>query len=191
MPTGTIETTFLTMLSIWDQTSLPLSSLLSLTVHALFRVTIGSNGRYFLSLSFVHTVYFSLVSWGNNGYGRLGLGDTDDRGDEVGEMGDSLPYIDLGTNFEIVDVVTTALGFCVISSNQQLKCAGHNLYAQLGSGDLDSRGDEPGEMGDDLPFVNLGTDFLVADVSGGYLTNCMCHLQNFSAKTLCVAFHVL
>jgi len=33
--------------------------------------------------------------WGANGYGQLGLGDTQSRGDKPGEMGDALPAVDL------------------------------------------------------------------------------------------------
>ncbi|MBM3775387.1 MAG: hypothetical protein FJW37_09525, partial [Acidobacteria bacterium] len=33
--------------------------------------------------------------WGSNGDGQLGLGDTSDRGDGSGEMGASLPVVDL------------------------------------------------------------------------------------------------
>ena len=35
--------------------------------------------------------------WGDNAYGQLGLGDTANRGDSAGEMGDNLPAVDLGT----------------------------------------------------------------------------------------------
>eukprot|EP01083_Nonionella_stella_P046615 124780_1 len=35
--------------------------------------------------------------WGLNKFGRLGYGDTDNRGDEANEMGDNLPEIDLGS----------------------------------------------------------------------------------------------
>ena len=34
--------------------------------------------------------------WGSNRHGRLGLGDSFNRGDSDGEMGDSLPAVDLG-----------------------------------------------------------------------------------------------
>jgi hypothetical protein len=39
----------------------------------------------------------TLKCWGDNFYGRLGLGNTNDRGDDPGEMGDNLPAIALGT----------------------------------------------------------------------------------------------
>ena len=39
----------------------------------------------------------SVKCWGNNEYGQLGLGDTNHRGDDAGEMGDSLLTVDLGT----------------------------------------------------------------------------------------------
>ncbi|MCB1004918.1 MAG: hypothetical protein KDB35_12115, partial [Acidimicrobiales bacterium] len=35
--------------------------------------------------------------WGSGGSGRLGLGDTANRGDAGGEMGNALPAVDLGT----------------------------------------------------------------------------------------------
>ncbi|KAJ1471122.1 regulator of chromosome condensation 1/beta-lactamase-inhibitor protein II, partial [Baffinella frigidus] len=34
--------------------------------------------------------------WGLNTYGKLGLGDVNDRGDEINEMGDYLPAVDIG-----------------------------------------------------------------------------------------------
>lgn len=48
---------------------------------------------------------------------------------------------------------------------------GWNYYGQLGQGDTDNRGDGPNEMGNNLEFVDLGTDFAVQDVAcGGYHT---------------------
>ena len=34
--------------------------------------------------------------WGRNDLGQLGRGDTADRGDMAGEMGDALPAVNLG-----------------------------------------------------------------------------------------------
>lgn len=38
----------------------------------------------------------SVKCWGRNAGGQLGLGDRDDRGGELGELGDALPVVDLG-----------------------------------------------------------------------------------------------
>jgi hypothetical protein len=39
--------------------------------------------------------------------------------------------------------------------NQELKCWGNNTNGQLGLGDTAARGDNPNEMGDNLPAVDL------------------------------------
>ena len=38
---------------------------------------------------------------------------------------------------------------------------------QLGQGDDEDRGDSPSEMGDDLPIVDLGDDFVVWKFDSG------------------------
>lgn len=46
-----------------------------------------------------------------------------------------------------------------------------NYYGQLGLGDEEARGDEPGEMGDALPQVDLGAGRTAVEVfAGGYTT---------------------
>jgi hypothetical protein len=94
--------------------------------------------------------------WGFNARGQLGLGDTNDRGDQPGEMGDALPFIDLGTA-RTAKAITSGHGHtCALLDNDRVKCWGNNGSGQLGLGDTNDRGDEPGEMGDALPFVDLG-----------------------------------
>ncbi|MDC0747780.1 RCC1 domain-containing protein [Polyangium mundeleinium] len=94
--------------------------------------------------------------WGYNGHGKLGLGDTKARGDGPGEMGDNLPPVDLGTGAVAVTIVPGLYHACVILQEGRIKCWGSNGFGALGLGDIESRGDEPGEMGDALPLVNLG-----------------------------------
>lgn len=91
--------------------------------------------------------------------GNLGYGDTTTLGDEEGELGDSLPYVDLGSDFTPTQL-NCGNGFtCVLSDFGTVKCWGRNRYGQLGKGDTSNRGDEPGEMGDNLTTIDLGTDF--------------------------------
>jgi Ca2+-binding RTX toxin-like protein len=108
--------------------------------------------------------------WGRNAEGQLGLGDTANRGDSPGEMGDALPAVALGTGRTATAITTSSLHTCALLDNDQAKCWGRNLEGQLGLGDTANRGDGPGEMGDALPAVDLppgNDDFAVAQALTG------------------------
>jgi alpha-tubulin suppressor-like RCC1 family protein len=112
--------------------------------------------------------------WGYNDHGQLGLGDTDSRGDQPGEMGDALPAVDLGTGRSPM-AVSAGGGFtCALLDNAQVKCWGANTFldGQLGLGDTNNRGDQPGEMGDALPAVDLGIGRLAVGLSAGGFHTC-------------------
>ncbi|MEM9074555.1 MAG: MopE-related protein [Myxococcota bacterium] len=98
----------------------------------------------------------ALKCWGNNQAGALGLGNTEWRGDDPGEMGDALPAIDLGTGRSAQSVVVGGGHVCALLDDASVKCWGSNTSGQLGQGDTEWRGDDPGEMGDALPSVDLG-----------------------------------
>ncbi|MFN3198298.1 MAG: fibrinogen-related protein [Bradymonadia bacterium] len=172
--------------------------------------------------------------WGYNSHGNLGLGDTNHRGDSPGEMGNSLPYLDLGepavevhTNYlvgcatlqsgavkcwgynahgQLLKGNTSSLGdgpnemgnnltpidlgtgrtsayldmgmyhICSVLDNGRIKCWGYNYYGQLGYGDTNYRGDQANESGDNLPYVDLGTEngqpLLAAQVGANYISTC-------------------
>ena len=123
----------------------------------------------------------SVKCWGANGFGQLGLGDTNTRGDgtTTGAMGDSLLAVDLGTNSVTTQARTakhvTAGGYhtCALLDNNSVKCWGRNNYGQLGLGDTDHRGDgsPAGAMGDNLLAVDLGYGRTAKHVTaGGYHT---------------------
>ena len=99
----------------------------------------------------------SLKCWGRNDQGQLGLGDQQDRGDQPGEMGDALPAIDLGTGRSAVAVTCGYAHTCALLDDASVKCWGTNWAGQLGAGHSQNRGGQPGQMGDDLGAVNLGT----------------------------------
>lgn len=98
----------------------------------------------------------SVKCWGDNRFGQLGLGDSRDRGDNPGEMGDHLSAVDLGSSGKVKQITASQNHNCALFDNGQVKCWGANYYGQLGLGDARTRGDDPNEMGDKLPFVNLG-----------------------------------
>lgn len=123
--------------------------------------------------------------WGRNTAGSLGLGDTEPRGDDPGEMGDALPFVDLGTGVRAVGLS----GTCIWTDDGRVKCWGDNSRGQLGvwserpppleNNHLNEPrpwgeplGDEPGEMGDSLPFVDLGADVFVVQVAKGTVHTC-------------------
>jgi alpha-tubulin suppressor-like RCC1 family protein len=114
----------------------------------------------------------SLKCWGRNEHGQLGLGDTNDRGDAAGEMGDALPAVDLGAGRHVKSMHLGVTHTCAILDNDALKCWGDNYNAKLGLGDWADRGDAPGEMGDALPAVSLGTGRYATRVVGGFHNTC-------------------
>jgi E3 ubiquitin-protein ligase HERC3 len=111
--------------------------------------------------------------WGGNDYGQLGQGDTSNRGDSPGEMGNTLPAIDLGTGRTATHVVAGHYHTCALLDDGTSKCWGANESGQLGQGDRDSRGDDPNEMGDNLPHIALGwTTSAVTRIAAGSYHTC-------------------
>jgi alpha-tubulin suppressor-like RCC1 family protein len=107
--------------------------------------------------------------WGYNGTGALGLGASGNRGDQANEMGDQLPIVQLGS--KVTTVATMGDQFaCARLGDGRLKCWGANDRGQLGLGDVDKRGDDPNEMGDNLPVVNLGTNLTVYSGAGSVIS---------------------
>jgi alpha-tubulin suppressor-like RCC1 family protein len=99
----------------------------------------------------------SVKCWGSNSEAQLGLGDFKNRGDEVNQMGDDLPAIDLGTGKRAVYLsADSGVSFCAILADGSLKCWGNNGWGQLGLGDYYTRGVSISDMGDALPVVDVG-----------------------------------
>ncbi len=108
--------------------------------------------------------------WGGNSHGELGLGDSFDfgnHGDDAGEMGDNLPTVDLGTGRTATAVALGEWHTCALLDDATVKCWGYNARGQLGQGDTDARGDDPDEMGDALPPIDLGAGRTALAISAG------------------------
>jgi alpha-tubulin suppressor-like RCC1 family protein len=110
--------------------------------------------------------------WGRNPSGQLGQGDIDNRGDQPGEMGADLLPIALGTGRTAIAVTAGTNHTCALLDNHQVKCWGNNAAGQLGLGDPNSRGNAPGEMGDNLPPVDLGPGRTATAISAGSSYTC-------------------
>jgi len=70
-------------------------------------------------------------------------------------MGDALPAVDLGAGRSATAITVEDNRACAILQDGAIKCWGANSIGSLGLGDTEGRGDEPGEMGDALPLVDL------------------------------------
>lgn len=118
-------------------------------------LTIGVGPVQQLIAKYSHTcVVFatgSVQCWGSNQYGQLGLGDTNNRGDEPGEMGANLPELNFGAK-KVTMVAPGQTHTCALLDDGSVKCWGGNAYGQLGLGDTKDRIDQVGEM---TPSVGL------------------------------------
>jgi len=108
---------------------------------------------------------FTVKCWGANNSGQLGQGDTNARGGNVNELGDSLNAIDVGTGRKIRQISAGGAHSCAILDDNTVKCWGDNTYGQLGYGDINNRGDASGEMGDSLYPVSLGDNRFAIDIA--------------------------
>lgn len=108
----------------------------------------------------------ALKCWGQNGSGQLGLEDQIDR------LEPPITNVDLGDDFELIQISMGDRHNCVLSLNNKIKCFGINNHGQLGIETTSTEGNSPNEMGNDLAYVNLGADFIPVKVYSGRTFNC-------------------
>ena len=111
--------------------------------------------------------------WGSNVYGQLGFGHTNNSGDEPNEMGDYLPFTNAGTGLIFTNVEIGNDWVMATTMDMKMKGWGLGDRGQLGQESADDIGDEPGEMGDYLPFIQLGTNLSMLDSSTGDWHTCV------------------
>lgn len=112
--------------------------------------------------------------WGDNSAGQLGIETTTKMGEGVGTMGDNLPMVDLGTGRTAKKLALGHSQTCALLDNDKVKCWGDNggtlnLLGYLTGG---NRGGSPGDMGDNLPFIDFGPNYIVSDLAVGYISSC-------------------
>jgi len=126
------------------------------------------------------TTYRGLVScFGKNNKGQLGRGTNTNFGlDPSHNVTLQANVINLGTdgNGHPLYVTKLALGeahSCALFSNNKMKCWGDNQYGQLGLGTTQAQiGTSPGEMGNNLAFLNLGTTSTIVSIHAMHWSTC-------------------
>ncbi len=111
--------------------------------------------------------------WGLNSSGQLGTGTNLNIGDSAGEMGNNLAVVNLGTGRTAVKLVGGVSYICALLDNASVKCWGRNDRGQLGQGHNNTLGNDPNEMGDNLPAVNVGAGRTAFDIIGLYESVCV------------------
>jgi alpha-tubulin suppressor-like RCC1 family protein len=118
--------------------------------------------------------------WGDKDY--VGLEDpsahtSDYVGDTPEELGNNLPIINFGDGLYATQLAVGDSHACVALNNGRVKCWGDGGDGKLGYGDDENIGDDAGEMGNALAYVDLGTDaegspLLAKSVSASYNASC-------------------
>ncbi|GIL57453.1 hypothetical protein Vafri_12647, partial [Volvox africanus] len=115
----------------------------------------------------------AIKCFGRNKEGQLGLGDTQDRGDQKGEMGADLPIVNLGRGLNVTAVAAGCSHTCaLLMPGGIVKCWGLNDRGQLGLGDKRDRGGVAGDMGEALPAVDLGFGLRATAIAAGCNHTC-------------------
>ncbi len=93
--------------------------------------------------------------WGQNESGQLGLGNTENIGDDSVEQSQTFTSVLLKPNRKAVAIAAGDAFSCALLDDETVQCWGNNLNGQLGLGDTNNRGDESNEMGQNLLTVEL------------------------------------
>lgn len=107
----------------------------------------------------------SVKCWGNNEFDQLGQGHTQNIGDKVDQIGESLPVVDLGPG---QTAEALALGWrhtCALLKGGRVKCWGLNWAGQLGQGKTSNVG---GDKLGTLPPIELGSGIVKSITSGDF-----------------------
>ncbi|MEK6577832.1 MAG: hypothetical protein AABZ55_01280, partial [Bdellovibrionota bacterium] len=104
--------------------------------------------------------------WGGNSVGELGQGDTRARGFARSQMSDRLLNVDFGAHKTAIAISVGSSHSCALIEDGTLKCWGAG-GAQLGVGDIENKGDKPGQLGDAWSAIQFGLDLPIVQFALG------------------------
>jgi len=121
---------------------------------------------------------------GLNENGQLGIGSTNNIGDEPNEMGKNLSFVDFGTDLKAKSLAAGTNHTCGILSDSDgsVKCFGGNNNGQLGQEDFLSRGTQPNEMGDNINQINLAFGTKSKKIACGSSFTCVLSSDDYYLK---------
>lgn len=119
----------------------------------------------------------SVKCWGRNTYGQLGIGSSVAKGDQPGEMGDSLPAVVYNSGATVTKVSAGADSVCILLNDGTVKCWGFNSQGQLGIESSTTKGTSAAHMTSlaavigvsSATDISVGTGFACALLTGGYV----------------------
>lgn len=113
--------------------------------------------------------------WGQNQNGQLGIPLLGPIGDGKKEMGEHLPFVALGSNRKVVQVLAAGEGkyarSCALFEHGRVKCWGAAGAVQ-GNEDEVFRGRDPDSMGEHLRWIDFGVESKVIMLTAGDQHNC-------------------
>ena len=105
--------------------------------------------------------------WGRaDAEGQVAYGSTVDVGTLPKQMGEWLPLVPLGQGARALQLACGHVRSCALLDGGLLKCWGDNDAGELGQGHTDDIGNDPNEMGDQLPPVDLGSGVVQVGIGG-------------------------
>ncbi len=104
--------------------------------------------------------------WGESG--ALGYGDDITRGYLPGQMGDQLPVLPFGIGVTVQQLASGYSHECAITSAGAV-CWGSNAFGELGIGNTNHIGDDPGEL---ATLVSIDVGAPITQLAGGDETTC-------------------
>ena len=121
------------------------SSELTVAPHDVEEITMG---QYFTCAR----SYEGMVKcWGYNYNGNLGIGNSNQVGDHLDEMGEYQAFTDLGSNLSAVDIDAGRYHACAAMDSGEVRCWGYGSSYRLGQYySSNNIGDAPNEMGDNM-----------------------------------------
>lgn len=131
-----------------------------------------------VSFGAFHSCVISITNqvkcWGSGGAGQLGNGKVVDIGDSSDEIGDNFPSINVGTDSTPNHVYAAGGHTCIHFINDKIKCFGSTFTSAHGQGSTTQYGGSSDKIGDNIPYINLGSGRTVKSLHTTFVAYTTC-----------------